>query len=165
LILQFNGARWMSVTAPTGANFVTSVDCHLTVDCFALADRNGSASAPSSVKVVRRLGTTWRIVTTANPLFSPNALYCATVRSCWMVGNGGGGTYENGPAIVSAHWDGSRWSNDTISFGPGISTSLNAISCATATTCYAVGYSNPPITTPGSAIKMSPLVAVMPAAR
>ncbi len=89
-------------------------------------------------------GTQWSIVASPNPVGAGDSeLYgvsCAGPSFCAGVGvSGPGGTPVN--ALVE-QWDGTAWSVVSAMNVPGaLLTELNAVSCASTTSCTAVGYS------------------------
>jgi hypothetical protein len=69
-----------------------------------------------------------------------NGVFCPSATSCWAVG-----TYYNGRAELeeALRWNGTKWSRVTVpspgGTGPGDFSRLDAVHCATASACRAVG--------------------------
>jgi len=85
---------------------------------------------------------TWSIAnspnTDPNQSNTLNGVTCVTGQNCWAVGNYFDGTYYH---TLIEHWDGSAW---TITASPNTSdtqsNNLFAVTCASASECWAVGY-------------------------
>ena len=122
-----------------------SVVCAAAHDCWAVGTVNilgGSAGAPL---IEHYSGVAWTIA--GGPPMAPeverdaiwlSAVTCVTSDDCWAVGSNG---QEGGPPTqpLVAHYDGDAWSVVPGPSIPGTGGSLDAVACATATDCWAVG--------------------------
>jgi hypothetical protein len=86
-------------------------------------------------------GSTWTVQAMPRPSGAnyvyPTALSCGSASSCTAVGYYRFGT--NGEALLAEHWNGSKWSVQTVPSPSGTSIILNAVSCPSADSCTAVG--------------------------
>jgi hypothetical protein len=85
----------------------------------------------------------WSIITSPNTSATlPNSLdgvTCASASDCWAVGY-----YQNGNGVVEPlieHWNGSSWAIVASPNASGTFNQLNRVACASASDCWAVGYS------------------------
>ena len=135
-IQHWDGTSWSIVTSPAGA---ASVTCASPAECWAVG------SANNQTLIQRWDGTSWVIVTSPNSGTLGNFLNgvtCASASDCWAVG---GFIYsDNGfpfPTYhfqsLTEHWDGAGWS--VVSSPNAPDSSLAAVTCASASDCWAVG--------------------------
>jgi titin len=137
------GATWSVVTAPnlsTTANSLAAVSCPSATNCVAV----GSAFNGSKLVTLIEAwdGTSWSIMPSPTPGTVGGELVgvsCASVASCVAVGD-----YIDATGVVRTlvlTWSGSSWTA-ALAPSPGPSTALlNGVSCASSTSCVAVGYS------------------------
>jgi hypothetical protein len=145
----WDGATW-SIQAPpnpAGASdiFLQGVSCTSASACTAVGDYfNGTAT----VTLAERWdGATWSIQHTPNPAGASSysilqGVSCTSASACTAFGEDGNGTTD---VTLAERWNGATWSiqhTPNPAAAPG-SILVNAVSCASASACTAVGtYSN-----------------------
>jgi hypothetical protein len=141
LVEAWNGTGWSvgAAPVPAGASFgeLTSVSCVSATSCFAVG-RYGSPILPL---IEHWDGTAWSVSPSPDPAGSVQSellgVSCSSPTMCVAVGEVS--TSSQTRTLVE-QWDGSVWA-----IVPGASPSgaqvpiLNAISCASTTSCFAVG--------------------------
>lgn len=144
---RWNGTGWTRQSVPGQGAFggLAAVSCTSASACTAAGNADGINGGEQAL-AERWNGQKWAIQTTSNPrVAQPNLLSgvsCATTRQCETVGSV---TSLNNPAgdfgtPIAAHWNGSRWTQQHPSPFPGTAaSSLNAVSCSSATACIAMG--------------------------
>lgn len=142
---SWNGTKWtIRSTPPTGDSFtdLTNVSCPTTSDCVAVGE---TGTTEKTVPVIERWnGTAWAIqkspVIPAADAPGLNSVSCATASSCTAIGSY---LTSSGAEPLAEHWNGAKWSRQTI---PGATNyPLYAVSCPSATSCTAAGgYSTGP---------------------
>jgi hypothetical protein len=160
LVEHWNGRSWSLVSSPdvTGAQIsvLSGVSCASTSDCWAVGESYTVASSGVSegltstgaVGVAQTLveqwnGSSWSIVSSADTSPAMNnslsAVSCLSATDCWAVGVAEGSQDYEG---VVEQWNGSTWQLVTTPQTSGAeSYGLFGVSCASATACWAVGYS------------------------
>ena len=142
LVESWDGARWSIVAAPNPSGeslaVLDGVSCASASSCFAVGSSN------ESTLVEHWNGTMWSVVAAPNPprpfAGGLSAVSCANATSCIAVGNAA--TFAANPIVKTLveRWDGTRWSI-VADANPATSTfsTLSGVSCASATSCFAVG--------------------------
>lgn len=132
LIERWNGTKWSIQRLPDTSIELSDVSCTAQALCTAV----GYQIAPDSSGVVaaRWSGDKWSISEAPRSYFGVdiNAVSCPTVRACTWVGYFDGGS--SGTEAVAGRWDGTSWTSPAFT---GAST-LNGVSCTSATACTAV---------------------------
>ena len=153
VIDKWNGSVWSSVPAPTppapasDTNLV-GVACPAAASCFAVG--TGIEFRDSSYGLIEHWdGTSW--ANASSPIADTNigsflGINCASAVSCFGVTCASYSTcfglddHGASPQAVE-HWDGSTWSSTRALVDPAPpDDTLTGVSCATASTCFAVGY-------------------------
>ena len=142
---------WYVATVPgTGADDVLiGSTCANALQCWAvgitLVNIGSSQSYPSPL-VEAWNGTTWTLVPLPLPGGEGGGLFdatCVNGSDCWAVGAVVATGSGNPTGTLTEHWNGSSWSvtpSPTPS-GPGVvGAILSSVSCASASSCMAVGY-------------------------
>ena len=139
---------WSIVSSPSPAGpthgELSGVTCTSTTNCLAVG--NTAAYAPGGELTLgeRWNGSSWSQVPTPDPswIFGVGPAYlsgiaCAGAATCFAVGYEVSGVSGSAGPMIQ-RWNGSSWSDNA---APGLrsNTSLNAVSCAGASTCHAVG--------------------------
>jgi len=143
---HFNGKHWR-VTAtpnPTGAvgSYLYGVACTSRASCTAVGYYQ-TAELNYAMLAEHWNGTSWVIVATPSPAgainSSLNAVACSSAKSCIAVGDQGSAA---GLGTLAEHWNGKHW-KPVRSPNPSGSTGtlFTGVSCPSATSCSAVGYS------------------------
>jgi hypothetical protein len=141
LVESWDGSTWTVVPSPSpGSDWsdLFSVSCVATSVCTAVGEFSNGSTDLSLVESWR--GTSWSVVDSPNPSTSYNLLFavsCSTSTSCMAVGSQG--TAPGLTGTLAEGWNGSGWSLLT---SPDVSSSGNAlaeVSCASSTSCVAVG--------------------------
>jgi hypothetical protein len=154
--LHWNGSKWSVVPTPTpGGNLsgdenrLFDVVCLTATNCWA-AGQYGNNGVTLN-QVLHWNGSTWSQTTTPNPggtaasdISTLDAIRCTSASNCWTVGEAGniGGT-QFLVLNEALHWNGHKWSQATTP-NPGGTTSgdfsdLSAVSCTSASNCWADG--------------------------
>ena len=153
LVEHWNGSAWSVVTLPKPANssqtHLDAVACSSDKNCFAVGSYETSVGSTSVIKslIERWNGTSWSVQT--NPVKSTATetdlagISCATATSCFAVG-----TYftTSAEGTFVSRWNGSTWSivaSPNPAEADNTHPLLDSVSCATASSCFAVGSSNP----------------------
>lgn len=138
---KWNGTAWTVEKLPASvrAPSLGSVSCPTVSDCVAVGARSNGTMAVTLAEIWN--GSTW---TVHNPVNPPGALEvklssvsCSSTTDCIAVGD-----YEvsnNFFAALAEKWNGSAWKPLALPTLAASSTSLSGISCASATSCVAVG--------------------------
>lgn len=148
---RWNGTSWTRKASPNPSGAVRSqlhgVSCSGTT-CIAVGDFSQADTAPNQLFAQRFNGTSWAVQPIAVPDGTQGAnlrsVSCTSATACTAVG--GYATQSSRAAEpdnpLIARWDGSSWTQqpaappNTYVFGY---TALGSVSCASATSCTAVG--------------------------
>ena len=149
LVVHWNGTAWSIVPSPsaTGADFsrLYGVSCSSTTSCFAVGQQFVRSTSLGKTLVERWNGKTWSIVPSPNPSTPKisselHAVSCVNASSCIAVG-----LQLLDPSTCCStlieRWNGKTWSimkPPTVA-GAGYSR-LDAVTCTSASKCFAVGY-------------------------
>jgi hypothetical protein len=134
-----------SIPSPTTTFDVQLAAAACASASFCVAVGNASNGSGDSTTLIEQWdGTTWTIVDSPNAQSAgQNQLYgvsCVGPTSCMAVGVSGPGSTFVDP--LAEQWNGQSWMLVTPLNPPASpATQLNAVSCASATSCMAVGYS------------------------
>ncbi|MGZ6969328.1 MAG: hypothetical protein ACXVKN_16490 [Acidimicrobiia bacterium] len=139
LVEHYDGTSWSIVASPetadeTGPAF-TAVSCTRTTMCMAV----GFQFSVSPL-AARWDGTSWSMLASPSGFSNSQllAVHCVTTTDCFAVGDHA--TDSGSRDTLVEHWDGSAWS---IIPSPNAAqanfSSLSAISCTSAVSCFAVG--------------------------
>jgi hypothetical protein len=142
LIQRWNGTSWAivsSANATTQDNRINGLTCVSATECWA-----AGTSAQGSL-IERWNGSSWAVVPSPNPNPHPTmvnslgAVTCISASDCWAVGYIDTAGNTNAQTLIQ-HWDGTSWA-----IVPSPSTvgqdALAAVTCVSATECWAVGSS------------------------
>ena len=150
VIERWDGTSWAIVSSPNGSsgtahhNILSGVTCVSASDCWAAGDYwNGTIRQTS---IDRWDGSSWAMVSSPNSTAPArnflSGVTCVSASDCWAVGYYFPGTVVSQTLIE--HWDGSAW---TIVASPNTSANrfnyLQAVTCVSASDCWAVGYYDP----------------------
>ena len=147
MIVHWNGTAWAVQPSvnPAGSTFkdLRGIACPSTTNCFAV----GSLEAgPSSTPFGEHWnGSAWSLATFVKPagatLTMLNAVHCPTTTSCFTVGSAQ--TNSTVKTLIE-HWNGTAWSITASPNASGVpSSALLGVTCPSATSCVAVGETNP----------------------
>ena len=128
--------------AATVAGRLQSVACGSTKSCVAVGGRPSTAKGPGGTLAEKWNGTTWAVVKSPNPTGSDgavlNGVACTSAKNCLAAGNYFTSSHTTLPA--AERWNGTKWSVVSVPAPSGATdASLGAISCASSTSCQAVG--------------------------
>ena len=128
-------------SSPNSNNVLDGISCASSASCVAVGSYVNSAGIGVTLAEYWN-GSTWAIQHTPNPVAAPNSalqqVSCTSPTSCTAVGeyltsSGAGFT-------LAEHWNGSTWSiQDTPNPAGAAVSSLYDVSCASPTSCTAVG--------------------------
>jgi hypothetical protein len=156
LIESWNGNSWTITPSPNGASYsaLRGVSCVSATSCMAVGQDEGN----DLTLVESWNGSAWTITPSPNGVGSfvgggsdLRGVSCVSATSCQAVGYYGPAGPITDPSNIDKtlveSWNGSAW---TITPSPNIASNpnwinsdvLNAVSCVSATSCQAVGYSN-----------------------
>jgi D-serine deaminase-like pyridoxal phosphate-dependent protein len=147
LIERWDGTSWAIVSSPNTStlqnNLLSGVTCVSASECWAVgyfADGNTGINQPL---IEQWNGTLWAIVislpTNTSQSNYLNGVTCVSASECWAVGsyNGGGGAWQT----LIERWDGTSWAIVT---SPNTDATQNdflqAVTCVSASDCWAVGF-------------------------
>jgi hypothetical protein len=137
---SWNGTTWSIQGTPKVTDgpsmSLTGVSCTSSTSCLAVGKTSTVALAE------RWNGKKWSVLTIPDATgVQLNAISCAAATNCTAVGSADvSGTSDW--AEVAGHWDGSSWSMTATPLPAGsVISQLNGVSCATASSCTAVGWS------------------------
>jgi len=144
LVERFDGTSWTIVDSPnsSGSNSFQSVTCATPSqpqECWAVGLTVTDLGRAQTL-IEEWDGSAWSIVSSPNTGVYDDLLgvTCASQADCWAVGFYSGVTNDQ---TLIEHWNGSLWA---IVSSPNTSTMqnnyLNAVACASASDCWAVGY-------------------------
>jgi hypothetical protein len=153
LIEHWDGAEWSIVTSPNASvdsatthnngNYLNGVTCTSGSNCWAVGYAYPDPSGLVADTLIEHWnGTSWSIFASANPSTQHNVLNnvrCVSASDCWAVGYyaASNGTDQT----LAEHWDGTTWAVvASANVGGAASDFLSAVSCASSTDCWAVGY-------------------------
>ena len=146
LIEKWDGSSWTIVTSPNTSsswdNYLNGVTCTSASSCWAAGDYTDGNNYRTLIE--KWDGNSWTIVTSPNSSAAVdnqlNGVTCASASECWAVGS----IFSTTSVLQTLieQWDGSSW---TIVTSPNTSATqhnvLNGVTCASASECWAVGYS------------------------
>jgi hypothetical protein len=159
LVERWDGKSWAIVSSPNPARArsqLAAVSCPSVTYCVAVGWFQDT-SGPRKTLIERWNGKSWAIV--AHPKLTGGHRYlygvsCASTTSCFAVGTHsvtGGGDLSCEPELdcsaftLVEQWNGNHWAVVTSPNGPfpASQSKLAAVSCASATSCVAVGTASP----------------------
>jgi len=151
LIERWNGQKWSIVPSPNDPDFggqLADVSCSSATFCFAVGNFQGYTI---ETLTVRWNGSSWKIVPSPSRRPSPqfetagvnylNSVSCVSPTSCMAVGSDTGYLYDFRETLTE-HWNGTKW-QIVRSPSPAKYSRFDAVSCATASKCFAVGGATP----------------------
>jgi hypothetical protein len=149
LVEQWDGATWTVASSPvissSDYNYLSGVSCPSSTSCVAVGYYFGSSTSYDSQALVEQWdGTAWTVTTSANPTGYVGdhlaGVSCVSPTSCTAVGSYFGASTDNADQTLVEQWDGTAW---TVATSPDTSPtdndSLVGVSCASGTSCVAVG--------------------------
>jgi len=158
LIERWNGTSWAIVASPNTSspydNRLYGVTCISASECWAVGYAFNGNNYQTLIEQWN--GTAWAIVTSPNPSASQNnflsGVTCASASDCWAVGyyvNVNSTTGTSATQTLIEQWNGTSWSivaspNTTSVIGATQDDVLSGVTCASASNCWAVGYSSDP---------------------
>lgn len=143
---HWTGTRWtlQSIPEPTGASEseLYAVSCGSATSCTAVGQYYppGGGQLPL---VEHWNGTTWAVQHVPFVKYAVGLLggvSCPTAIDCVAVGSYG--TFEQNTSLFAEHWNGSRWTFQTVPTPAGTSFLLNSVSCRWPEHCIAVGFAD-----------------------
>jgi hypothetical protein len=143
-IERWNGSTWSIVPSPHPAGLVgaglAGVSCTSANSCFAVG------STFSATLIERWNGSSWSIVPSPSPTGSTEGVLvgvsCATSADCSAVGFSATNPESENASFKTLveHWNGAEWSMVASPNPRGAAqANLTAVSCASTTSCFAVG--------------------------
>lgn len=164
-ILHWTGKRWSQVDAPTPGgtllgdiNQLNDVSCVSARNCWAVGsygndiEKGNRESTLAFNQALHWDGMKWSLIKTPQPGgmarndgSALNGVRCASPRDCWAAGTYGHLRRVTTGTLKSEmlHWNGLAWAKVTVPSPGGTAngsfTQLNALSCTSATNCWATG--------------------------
>ncbi len=153
-VLHWDGRRWSLVPTPDPGGTATfsssgliGIRCTSPASCWAVGDYIRGRGAPTLNQVLRWNGRRWSLVPSPDPggtstgdISELTDVRCTSPASCWAVGDYGGQVIDLNQVL---HWNGRKWSRvpapDPGGTASGDFSGLNAVSCPSTTSCWAVG--------------------------
>ena len=141
-----SGPSWSVVSSPNTndgplSNDFNAVACNSSVDCWAVGHRDPYNGAIQTL-IEHWDGNSWSIVPSPNTRSDQdnllNGAECNSASDCWAVGY-----YVNdsdAEQTLIEHWDGVSWSIVGSPNGNASSNLLEAVTCVSASNCWAVGF-------------------------
>jgi hypothetical protein len=145
LSMYWNGTGWTALAPPNPAgtlsSYLASVSCTSTSDCVAVGDYTESGTVYQSLSEVWN-GKAWSLVLPPQPpgaqLVVLGAVSCGASSACMAVGYYDTTATDELPLVE--WWSGKSWRRITAPRPPaGSSLGLAAVSCTTASWCFAAG--------------------------
>jgi hypothetical protein len=157
--LHWNGTSWSLISTPDPGGTATGdfshlagLSCTSASDCWAAGSYGSEGTQFTSLnQILYWNGGQWSQVTTPNPdgtgAGASNLLAgvaCTSASNCWAVGDYGSISGGAGAVLNEAlGWNGTNWSlattPDPAGTGNGETNMLNAVRCASASSCWAAG--------------------------
>ena len=154
LVERWNGTKWAIVSSPnaTGAlgSYLNAVSCTAASSCAAVGYSYSSNATHTLAE--RWNGTKWAVVASPNPSGDEadlTSVSCTSGSNCLAVGYYTSTKFVDTP--LAERWNGTKWAIVAAPNPKGSDSYLNAVSCASATYCGAVG-STYPSTGPGKTL-------------
>jgi hypothetical protein len=148
LIEHWDGSSWtvaVSANPPGDAlSVLWDVTCVTASDCWAVgAQQVANTNAPFTL-AEHWNGSAWSVVATPATFGYLTSVTCTGASDCWAVGTSvtddGNSDPLNG---FIDHWDGSSWSTASTQPSGQAHDQFNAVTCASASDCWAVGFAGP----------------------
>ncbi len=146
LIEWWNGTVWSILPSPstgTDDDVLSAVSCTSSVRCVAVGNDDVVTRNRYQALIETWNGSTWSATPSPEQGTETNILSgvsCASATSCVAVGTYQSKTTQKFQGLIDS-WDGSTWS---VTAGPVVSAAhdnhLYGVSCSSATTCMAVGF-------------------------
>lgn len=154
-IEQGNGTLWSKMASPDPAGErpnnsppLKGVACASAHACFGVGTYYNTSDQPTAL-IKYWNGSAWGLMKAESPVIvkaphvqrsrqtSLNSVSCPTAKSCYAVGyyQGSTGAIET----LVEHWSGKTWAAQTAPTSVALATVLYGVSCATDTSCFAVG--------------------------
>jgi hypothetical protein len=143
---EWNGTSWTVQTTPNpkGATntYLGAVSCSSATACTAVGNYENSSNTFETLAEVWN-GTSWTVQTTPNPKGATDSalgsVSCSSATACMAVGQ-----FDDSAGarmMLAEGWNGTSWTVQTTPNPKGATnSSLDALSCSSATGCTAVGY-------------------------
>jgi hypothetical protein len=145
---HWDGTAWTVVTSPvppsSTGDGLNGVTCLTSINCWAIGNFVSTNSGqPTQTLTEQWNGSAWSIVgsadTSSTEANSLNAVTCVTATNCWAVGNYFPTSGTPFFATLVEHSTGSSWTIVSSPNPAGNGSSLNSVTCVTASNCWAVG--------------------------
>jgi hypothetical protein len=134
-VLHWNGTTWSVATAPARIAGLAALSCAPSGRCWALST--------STNRVVPWNGQQWGAPVTFSAFDGLSGLSCLSATNCWAAGFYVKPNQINLYNLVM-HWNGQTWSQVKVPQPPNGGNQLNAISCTSASSCWAGGSDDTP---------------------
>ena len=141
---SWNGSEWSILPTPNISGSLEAVSCSGISTCVAVGNYYDNGSGLQNTLIESWNGSTWSVVASPTPppsMANPDlvGVSCIGSSNCQAVGY-----YSDAldaPQTLVESWTGGEWSiSPSPSPGNGHGTQLLGVSCATASSCVAVGY-------------------------
>jgi hypothetical protein len=146
---QWSAAGWAYQTPPNPASsygaVLSAVSCTPATSCVAVGSYNDSVTGHHLTLAEQLSGTTWTVLTTANPAGTTygtlTGVSCTAVNACIAVGgySTAANAFQPAQPLIET-WNGVNWTIQTPPAPVGTTAaSLSGVSCSDAADCTAVG--------------------------
>jgi hypothetical protein len=138
---HWDGSAWSIIpspsTSPSQYNFLISVACASTSDCWAVGWYDAPPAATALLEHWN--GSAWSIVSAPNGATSVLlSVTCNSSSDCWAAGYFANSNTGGSRVALLNHWDGSNWSY--VPGGNFLDSLLESVTCTSTSDCWAVGY-------------------------
>ncbi len=141
------GSSWSTQTNPPNAASISSISCPSTTSCFA-AGQISNGNYPNSGAIFALSGGSWSTSFQSSPWYSIAGISCVSSTDCVATGLWSwNSTFASQDGAVLT-WNGTSWSVGISVSGASVSNTMpgsmqdggaTAVSCPTATSCFATG--------------------------
>jgi hypothetical protein len=142
---HWNGSKWSVVATPnlphSTDNSLHGVACVSASYCWAVGGAVTGSQHQGTAYAEHWNGSKWSLTVLPKPSGAANtevaSVACTSTSNCWATGTAAPPGFTSGPTLAE-HWNGKNWS---VAASPSLggANGLNAVTCATSTSCQAVG--------------------------
>lgn len=136
-----SAATWVLMPISANVGDLVGVSCVSASNCLAIPQPYGGPFSISDGHILKWNGTTWKAVPGPTGALYLTGIACTSATFCMAVGQREISTATGTTHLAGAwSWNGSTWRSRSAYNPKSIDNGFNAIKCASATSCEAVGY-------------------------